>query len=116
MSGANSFWTNSGALTLGNNGASNSLVISNGGKVQNTVGVLGTTATGSNNWVLVTGTNSLWTNSGVLSVGVLGRGNSLTISDGGTVRNAAATFIGSNSVGKLGAGDREQFPLGDCFL
>jgi len=99
VTGTNSLWTNSGT-TVGSSGASNSLVISNGGKVANSfVGVIGTTVTGSNNWVLVTGTNSLWTNTRALSVGVAGGGNSLTISDGGTVRNAAATFIGSNSVG-----------------
>jgi T5SS/PEP-CTERM-associated repeat protein len=52
--------------------------------------------------VLVTGAGSLWTNTGNLYVGNFGSGNSLVISNGGTVLNAMG-FIGSqsNAVGNL---------------
>ena len=54
--------TNSGNLTIGNAGSSNSLVISNEGSVKNSTGFIGDNSTSSNNIVTVTGTNSAWTN------------------------------------------------------
>jgi T5SS/PEP-CTERM-associated repeat protein len=86
VTGSGSRWVNSGKLTFGLAGHDNSLVISNGGIV--TVGAdskIGDLATASNNSVLVTGTNSLWTNSGNLFIGNVGSGNSLVISNGGSV-------------------------------
>ena len=68
----NTVLTNSGVLRVGQAGSANSLVISNGGRVQNTTGAIGFTNS-SNNSVLVTGTNSLWTNSGNISVGYMGQ-------------------------------------------
>ena len=90
-------------MTVGNNGSSNSLTISNGGTVANIVGSIG--AYSSNNSVLVTGTNSitgtnsLWTNSGALIVGAYGSGNTLVISNRGTVANTEGYigFYGTSS-------------------
>jgi T5SS/PEP-CTERM-associated repeat protein len=97
VTGSGSRWVNSGNLTFGLAGHDNSLVISDGGIV--TVGVdtkIGDLATASNNSVLVTGSNSLWTNTGNLYVGNDGSGNSLVISNGGTVANSWG-FIGNNA-------------------
>ena len=93
VAGSNSLWTNSFAMHVGNFGSGNSLVISNEGKVASFFGIIGISTNSSNNSVLVTGTNSLWTNSSTLYVGYLGSGNSLTISNGGTVADLEG-FIG----------------------
>jgi len=90
----NTLLTNSGSLVVGLEGSANSLVISNGGTVADDTGTIGEhvdTGRGpsTNNSVLVTGTNSLWTNSRVLVVGESGSLNSLVISNGGTVANTA---------------------------
>jgi T5SS/PEP-CTERM-associated repeat protein len=87
VTGTNSLWTNSLYLLVGYQGSGNSLVISNGGTVANTAGIIGRVGLSSNNSVLVTGTDSLWTNSVVLVVGESGSLNSLVISNGGTVAN-----------------------------
>ena len=91
VTGTNSLWTNASRLTVGNEEGSsgNSLVISNGGTVVvGSSSVIGVNLNSSNNSVLVTGTNSLWTNSGNFVVGGTGSGNRLVISNGGTVANA----------------------------
>ena len=98
VAGTNSRWTNNSGLFVGQDGSSNSLVISNGGSVVNTFGVIGAASTSSNNSVLVTGTNSngdrsTWTNSADLNVGYNGDSNSLVVSDGGAV-NASIIYAG----------------------
>jgi T5SS/PEP-CTERM-associated repeat protein/autotransporter-associated beta strand protein len=104
VTGSNSLWNNSGDLIVGLDGSGNSLVISNGGVVTNSQynygGVLGLNADSSNNSVLVTGSNSLWNNSGDLIIGYDGYSNSLTISKGATVENGSSSYggvIGLNS-------------------
>ena len=94
--GVGTVLTNSGALTVGDQGSGNSMVISNAGTVANAGGIIGSNSLG--NTVLVTGGGSLWTNGDVLIVGGDGSGNSLTISAGGQVVDQAGT-IGSNSAG-----------------
>lgn len=85
VTGASSLWTNSQNLRVGNDGSSNSLIISNGGRVANGQGSIGYTGFSSNNSALVTGANSVWTNSGYFYVGAYGSSNSLVVSNGGTV-------------------------------
>ena len=101
ITGAGSFWTNSGALYVGNGGSGNMLTVSSGATVAAGGGTNGTVvgfgAGSSNNSVLVTGSGSLWTNSGVLYVGVAGSSNSLTIADGGTVAASGITIAASNT-------------------
>src|SRR6185503_13647575 len=87
----NGFGTNiPGTLTIGSLGTNNSLQITLGGSVTNDAGVIGDTATASNNFVIVNGAGSLWTNTisggfdGVI-VGKSGDNNNLTISAGGRV-------------------------------
>jgi T5SS/PEP-CTERM-associated repeat protein len=87
VTGTNSAWTNTGNLYVGYAGSSNSLVISNRGSVINSIGYIGYDSNSSNNIVTLTGTNSAWTNRSDLVVGEFGSGNSLVISDGGSVMN-----------------------------
>ena len=72
-----SVWSNLSDLYVGRYGAGNQLVVSNGGAVViiNESGYLGYAVSSSNNVAVVTGTNSLWTNSSLLSVGYSGSGN-----------------------------------------
>jgi len=94
VTGTNSLWK-SGPLYFGYNSDGNSLVISNGGTVSNSsLGYIGSNSTSSNNSVLVTGTNSLWKSSSTLYIGRGSAGNSLVISNGGTVSNGVG-IIGS---------------------
>ncbi|MFZ4115133.1 MAG: autotransporter-associated beta strand repeat-containing protein [Chthoniobacterales bacterium] len=106
VSGAGSLWSNSDDLTIGVYGAGNSLTISNGGQVFSSNGWIGGNQnhqdmnTCSNNLVLVTGTDSLWSNGGALNVGFIGGNNQLIISEGGEVivdNNSADSFIGNGS-------------------
>ena len=87
VTGTNSLWSNVGNLYVGNSGSSNSLVISNAGRVNDSNAYIGFDVTGnpSNNSVTVTGSNSTWSNSGNLYVGFEGSNNSMVISNGGKV-------------------------------
>ena len=100
VTGAGSFWTNSGALYVGNGGSGNMLTVSSGATVAVGGGTNGTVvgfgAGSSNNSVLVTGANSLWTNANELFVGNLGSDNRLVISNGGAVVNFTG-YIGFNA-------------------
>jgi fibronectin-binding autotransporter adhesin len=82
VTGANSTWTNSSTLYIGNSG-NGTLTIENGGKVSNAFGYIGFIS-GSTGAVTVAGTNSTWTNSGALYVGKSGTGT-LTVNNGGVV-------------------------------
>jgi len=97
VSGTGSRWTNSGELRVGNDGSRNQLVVSNGGTVINAAGFIGVNATANNNVAVVTGTNSLWTNSGSLYVGYFGSGNQLVVSNGGVVANGGDGSLGNQS-------------------
>src|SRR5215470_12510679 len=57
-----SLWTNQENLYIGNSGAFNSLVISKGALVTDYGGTIGYGSSASNNTVLVTDNNSLWSN------------------------------------------------------
>jgi len=99
VTGSGSAWTDSSSIQIGiwSNCSGNRLIISNGGTVTSAGGIIGAgnmmtdppyappPSGDGNNSVLVTGTNSLWTSSGNLVVGRYSDGNSLTISDGGSV-------------------------------
>jgi len=111
VSDAGTLWTNAGDVYVGNDGSGNSLTISNGAQVADSYGYIGNGAPSSNNSVLVTGANSLWTNSANLYVGNYGSGSTLTVADGGTV---AATGIsiadqsgssGTLNIGRFGTND-----------
>ena len=99
VTGSNSSWINSLDLYVGFAGGGNSLMISNGAVVINQDGYIGTYYQSSNNSVVVSGANSLWSNSGEVMIGNFGSGNSLTISNGGRVVLSGSTnwlAIGEN--------------------
>jgi T5SS/PEP-CTERM-associated repeat protein/autotransporter-associated beta strand protein len=87
VTGSNSLWTNAGNLFVGYEGSWNSLVISNGGRVFNAMGYIGSWSNAVGNLVTVTGSDSSWINSGDLYVGYAGQSNRLVISEGGFVSN-----------------------------
>jgi T5SS/PEP-CTERM-associated repeat protein len=75
----------SGSLDIGgDNVGFDSLVISNGGQVTSGVATLGA-AEGNSNTVLVAGPDAVWNISGDLTIGASAGGNSLVISNGGSV-------------------------------
>ena len=83
-------------LLVGSNGPLNRLVISNGGFVSEGFGLIGASAGGSGNEVMVTGTGSVWSNRLDCRVGDTGPGNQLVVSNGGMVL-ADAGYIGFGS-------------------
>ena len=95
VTGADSSWASSNGFYVGSSGSGNTMTISDRGRVASDFGVIGFFADSSNNTVMVTGTNSTWTNNDALYVGSSGSGNSLVISNGATVANNFG-YIGLN--------------------
>ena len=97
-------------LNVGNEGWGNSMSISNGASVESSYGVIGNQASSSNNSVLVTGSNSLWSNSAGLTLGNYGSGT-LTVANGANVYTTnlvIAAQAGSSATvnyGRLGQND-----------
>jgi T5SS/PEP-CTERM-associated repeat protein len=102
--GSNSVLNVSGNLVFGTSttgGASNLLMIAQGGQVTNGVVLIGrgTTATtgGSNNFVIVTDSNSVWYSSGELRLGESIGGNQIIVSNGAQVVTVGTVNIGYGS-------------------
>jgi len=110
----NVFGNLNSVLTVGGatgSGWDNGLVILNGGLVISTNGVIGNSATTSNNYVMVSGGGSTWSNRSTLTIGDDSRSNRLTIANGGLVLNNNGTIgntatATSNAVLVTGAGSR----------
>ena len=115
VAGPGSVWSDRDGLSVGESGAGNSLVISNGGAAYALFGVLGYYS--SNNTVVVTGTNSVWSNSSTLTVGQTGPADRMIIGNGGAVydsfsyvgyespsSNNVVLVTGTNSVWSSGSG------------
>jgi T5SS/PEP-CTERM-associated repeat protein len=83
ITGTNSTWSNTENFYVGYSGASNSLIISNGGKLLDQNGSIGYHEDG--NTALVTCTNSLWSNAANFYVGNCGSYAQLIVSNGGGV-------------------------------
>ena len=96
ITGPGSSWKMSADLEVGYSGGGNSLVISNGAVVANSDGGVGSFIPASGNQVIVTGTNSAWTNRQGLIIGIAGEGTQLTVADGAIVDNVGGTI--GNSV------------------
>jgi outer membrane autotransporter protein len=98
-------------LIVGEEGSSNSMTISEGGRVTSSVGYIGKNATSANNTVTVTGTNSTWTNNGTLHVGYQGSNNTLTVANNGTVTASSISIAsqagsgGTLNIGTFGGND-----------
>ena len=82
---------------IGNFGAANSLMISNGGCVVGLRGSVGWFASSSNNAVLITGSGSVWSNSGGLNIGNTGFGNRVVISEGGKLLESGGSAVVGNA-------------------
>jgi T5SS/PEP-CTERM-associated repeat protein len=102
LTGAGSTWTNTSSSSVGNFGAFNRLTITNGAVMRNTASfatlVLGWQPSGSNNTLVVTGTNSLFSNrgtSGGVAVGQGGPFNEMQIRNGGCVDGDTGS-VGAN--------------------
>ena len=86
----------SGTYMVGTDGWFNALIITNAGILTSSAGIIGNSAFSSNNYALVTGTSSIWSNSGSLTIGSTGSFNQLTINNGGKVQNGYG-YVGNNS-------------------
>ena len=123
VTGANSTWTNTGALAIGQ-GGNGTLNVEAGGEVSNTIGNIGRLS-GTTGVATVTGTNSTWTSTS-LNVGFEGAGT-LNVEAGGAVTNAtgrigrssgstgAVTVTGANSLW-TNTGDLRVGDVGDGTL
>ena len=98
VSGIGSVWSNTGSGSgYGNlpiSGYGSSLTVSNGGYVYIASSSIGESLdvgeNGTNNWALVTGSGSVITNKGNLSIGFFSGNNWLTIANSGAVYNTSA--------------------------
>jgi T5SS/PEP-CTERM-associated repeat protein len=93
VAGANSLLMNSGSFQMVST-PGHQLIVSNGAQFT----CSGATVDGSNRVVTITGSNTVWSNSGSLQFGRHGSNNVLSISDGAAVSNRDA-YIGTNSSG-----------------
>ncbi len=105
VSGAGSSWTMTGNLTVGAadygtlpNDTSGTLTISNGGTVSDVNAVIASNAVATGT-VTVTGANSVWNNSGNVTVGDAGTAT-LNVNNGGAV--SAVTMTIANQAGSVG--------------
>jgi T5SS/PEP-CTERM-associated repeat protein len=94
VSGHQSLWLNRMNMSVGDAGSFNHMTITNGGKVLNLIGEIGSQETASNNSVRVTGPGSGWFNYERLFIGQQGSDNRLEISNGGFVRNSYLGVLG----------------------
>jgi T5SS/PEP-CTERM-associated repeat protein len=86
VSGPGSLWNNTSDLYLGYNAGGNTLIITNGGRVNSLHGFTGYLHVNSgSNTVIVTGSGSVWSNSNYLIHGNTGGDNHMVISDGARV-------------------------------
>ena len=84
VSGAGSTLAVARGLSVGGAGQSNRVVVGAGGFLRSVAADIGARCSSSGNFVLVTGSGSVWSN-GDLAIGFCSPGNSLVISNGGRV-------------------------------
>ncbi len=127
ITGAGSTWTNTSSSSVGNFGAFNQLTISNGGVMRNTALfahlVLGWQPSGSNNTLVVTGTNSLFSNrdtSARLTIGQSSAFNRLEVTDGGVaetdIGELAQNAASSNNVAVVTGQGARWFNTFDVYI
>jgi T5SS/PEP-CTERM-associated repeat protein len=119
VTGSNSHWDSATSLIVGSYGNSNSLVISNGGKVSDFQAGLGVDATmaptsSSGNGVLITGSNSIWTNADIFVIGC----GTVTLADGGILAAAQIQIgqYGTLNIGRLGTNDSAGSVAGELVF
>jgi len=84
VTGTGSVWSSTGTLTIGfgDNGVGNSLIISNGGVVIDDSSTIGFCAGCSDNYALVTGVGSVWSNLSSLVIDMYAEASSVVVSGG----------------------------------
>lgn len=97
--GAGSVWSNTGWLVVGYYGSDNALSITNGASVQSVYGDVGSENGADNNTVMVNGTGSAWIDSATIAVGWAGSGNTLIITNGGSVQDVFDSYVGGTANG-----------------
>ncbi len=118
IDGFNSRWINSNSLVIANAGEGN-LNLTDGGRVQNTIGFVGSAAGGSGT-VTISSLGfftSQWLNSGELNIGYEGDGTLNLLS--GSVQNTNAfvgRFAGSTGEVNLSAGNAQWLNLGNLTI
>ncbi len=91
VGGTGSYWQSigsgfpNGMIVVGSSGAFNTLVIRDGGRVEDATGAIGHNRSAVSNQATITGAGSVWASDGDFYVGYSGGYNSLLIADGGTV-------------------------------
>ena len=107
LAGAGSSWAMPADLFIGYSGVGNTLVLSNGARLIDDMGLVGFNTNSTNNQALVTGAGSVWSNGTAIFVGDYGWGNSLEIRDGGLVTNywglVGEMDSASNNTARVGA-------------
>lgn len=99
VSGAGSVWSMSSGLDVGVFNSYNQLTITSGGIVSNTAGYVGYVQGAEVNIATVSGTGSVWNNSGNLYVGFDASYNEMIVTNGGLVRSEKG-YIGYGSGAK----------------
>ena len=99
VTGSGSFWDrrNSSGMQIycGNGGQNNRLIVTNGGLVASTYGYIGTrVAPCSNNFAVVTGAGSTWSNQAEIRVGDVGSASRLLVEDDGLVTAGISCCVG----------------------
>ena len=90
----NSTWIAPFGVYIGETSAGNSLIISNGAFLSTAVlSVVGDSWHGVGNLVVVTGSNTIWSNSGSLEIGYAGSGNQLEVLNGGQVLSNNSVWL-----------------------
>jgi T5SS/PEP-CTERM-associated repeat protein len=105
ISGAGTLWSNRQTLTIGQSGSSNRVVVSDGARLECRFATLGANGSSSNNELVVTGPGSFWSIEQNFTLGNLGNGNRLVISNGARVK-------GSGFIGSLGSSNNEVVVTG----
>ncbi len=91
VNGSGSSW-NCYDINIGLSGSGNILSIENGAQVNCTFGTIGANSSSSNNLVIVSGSNSVF--SGAAISGGSGSGNQLVVTNGGRVSNGGSPSVG----------------------
>ena len=94
----NGTYTNAGGtFVVGNTGPANALLVTNAAWLLDNTGVVGNAAPASNNTAVITGTGSLWENTGGFYLGSAGAGNQLRVESGGQLKTPISYVGGSVS-------------------
>jgi len=109
VANTNTLLLNTNATTVGYLGRGNSLVISNGAKVTDSNGYVGYGGNSQDNSVLITGSNSCWSNIASLQIGLSGSGTVSVVAGGALSARGLTIASNGGSAGTLNVGS----PAGD---